>query len=86
MMWSTHSRRIDPISRSAKPFSQGEAGAVQGIPLMEQGLALFLAGRRVTRPYMLAVLASAKADLGKPGEGLEARAFGVNSITLKSKH
>src|SRR5713101_5306849 len=26
MMWSTHSRRIDPISRSAKPFCQGEAG------------------------------------------------------------
>src|SRR5450432_328622 len=26
MMWSTHSRRIDPISRSAKPFYQGEAG------------------------------------------------------------
>jgi hypothetical protein len=25
-MWSTHSRRIDPISRSAKPFCQGEAG------------------------------------------------------------
>jgi hypothetical protein len=24
----THSRRIDPISRSAKPFCQGEAGAV----------------------------------------------------------
>ncbi|HTF77846.1 MAG TPA: hypothetical protein VK620_26660, partial [Bradyrhizobium sp.] len=24
MMWSTHSRRIDPISRSAKPFCQGE--------------------------------------------------------------
>jgi hypothetical protein len=22
-MWSTHSRRIDPISRSAKPFCQG---------------------------------------------------------------
>ena len=31
MMWSTHSRRIDPISRSAKPFCQGEAGAV-GVP------------------------------------------------------
>src|SRR5450432_2141007 len=30
-MWSTHSRRIDPISRSAKPFCQGEAGAV-GLP------------------------------------------------------
>src|SRR5258705_6319146 len=28
MMWSAHSRRIDPISRSAKPFCQGEAGAV----------------------------------------------------------
>jgi hypothetical protein len=28
VMWSTHSRRIDPISRSAKPFCQGEAGAV----------------------------------------------------------
>src|SRR5438046_2871106 len=36
----------------------------RGIPLMEQGLALFSAGRRITRPYMMAVLASAKADLG----------------------
>jgi len=26
--WSRHSRRIDPINRSAKPFCQGEAGAV----------------------------------------------------------
>jgi hypothetical protein len=25
--WSTHSRRIDPVSRSAKSFYQGEAGA-----------------------------------------------------------
>jgi hypothetical protein len=24
-MWSRHSRRIDPINRSAKPFCQGEA-------------------------------------------------------------
>jgi len=24
MMWSTHSRRIDPIGRSAKPFCQGK--------------------------------------------------------------
>ena len=31
MMWSRHSRRIDPISRSAKPFCQGEAGA-GGLP------------------------------------------------------
>src|SRR5208282_6693768 len=28
MKWSTHSRRIDLISRSAKPFCQGDAGAV----------------------------------------------------------
>jgi hypothetical protein len=28
MMWSAHSRLIDPISRSAKPFCQGEADAV----------------------------------------------------------
>ena len=27
MTWSTHSLRIDPISRSAKAFCQGEAGA-----------------------------------------------------------
>jgi hypothetical protein len=27
-MWSKHSRRIDPMSRSAKPFCQGEAGAI----------------------------------------------------------
>src|SRR5882724_6719297 len=32
MMWSTHSRRIDPISRSAKPFCQGEAGAGRLVP------------------------------------------------------
>jgi class 3 adenylate cyclase/tetratricopeptide (TPR) repeat protein len=43
----------------------------QGIALMEQGLALFSAGRRLMRPYMLAILASAKADFGNPGEGLE---------------
>jgi len=28
MMWSKHSRRIDPISRSTKPFCQGEAGEI----------------------------------------------------------
>jgi hypothetical protein len=26
MTWPIHSRRIDPINRSAKPFCQGEAG------------------------------------------------------------
>jgi predicted ATPase len=38
---------------------------------MERGLALFSAGRRVTKPYMLSLLASAKADFGYPNEGLE---------------
>src|SRR5260370_10250550 len=33
MTWSKHSRRIDPISRSAKPFCQGEAG-VMGLSRM----------------------------------------------------
>src|SRR6202008_3703935 len=33
MMWSTHSRRIDPISRSAKAFCQGDAG-VMGLSRM----------------------------------------------------
>jgi len=28
MMLSTHPRRIDPISRAAKQFCQGEAGAI----------------------------------------------------------
>ena len=27
-IWSTHSRRIDPINLSAKPFCQGEPGAM----------------------------------------------------------
>jgi predicted ATPase len=43
----------------------------QGVALMEQGLALYSAVRHVNTPYMLAVLASANADLGKPGEALE---------------
>jgi class 3 adenylate cyclase/predicted ATPase len=65
-----------PMMRGAGMFFSGWATAdggelEQGIPLMEQGLALFSACRHLTRPYMLAVLASAKADLGKPGEGLD---------------
>ena len=65
-----------PMMRGAGKFCSGWATAdggelAQGIALMEEGLALFSAVRQVTRPYMLAVLASAKADLGKPDEGLE---------------
>jgi predicted ATPase len=53
-------------------WATADAGELeQGIALMEQGLPLHLAVRPLNRPYMLAVLASAKADLGKPGEALE---------------
>src|SRR5260370_19727378 len=49
MMWSTHSRRIDPISRSARPFCQGEAGAVglSRMP-MARNLCFFSSRRRHT--------------------------------------
>jgi class 3 adenylate cyclase/tetratricopeptide (TPR) repeat protein len=65
-----------PIMRGAGMFFLGwataDAGELeQGIALMEQGLALFSAGRRLFTPYMQAILASCKADFGKPGEGLE---------------
>jgi len=65
-----------PMMRGAGIFFLGWATAdggelERGIASMEQGLALFSAVRQVTRPYMLAVLASAKADLGRPDEGLE---------------
>ncbi|WFU37570.1 AAA family ATPase [Bradyrhizobium sp. CB82] len=65
-----------PMMRGAGTFFLGWATAdsaelEHGIASMEQGLALFSAVRQVTRPYMLAVLASAKADLGRPDEGLE---------------
>ena len=65
-----------PMMRGAGMFYSGWATAdggelEQGIALMEEGLALYSAVRHINRPYMLAVLTSAKADLGKPGEGLE---------------
>jgi class 3 adenylate cyclase/tetratricopeptide (TPR) repeat protein len=65
-----------PMMRGAGMFFSGWATADRGeferwIALMEQGLTLFSAGRRVLRPYMLAVLASAKADHGKQDEALE---------------
>jgi predicted ATPase len=44
----------------------------KGIALMEQGLELVTsAGRRLTRPYMQAVLASTKADFGKLPDAFE---------------
>jgi predicted ATPase len=70
------SQELDfPMMRGAGMFSLGWATAdggelEQGIGLMEQGLALFSAVRHVNS-QMLTVLASANADLGKPGEALE---------------
>jgi class 3 adenylate cyclase/predicted ATPase len=65
-----------PMMRGAGIFFLGWATAAggdleQGIALMEQGLALVSAVRRLTRPYMLAILANAKADFDRPGEALE---------------
>jgi predicted ATPase len=65
-----------PMYRGGGMFFSGWATAdggelEQGVALMEQGLALYSAVRHVNTPYMLAVLASANADLGKPGEALE---------------
>ncbi len=57
----------------------------QGIALMEQGIALVSAGRRVTRPYMLASLASSKADLGKPDEALELLEDAIASIAVSGE-
>jgi len=79
-----------PMMRGAGMFFLGWATAdggelEQGIALMEQGLALFSAGRRVTRPYMLAVLASAKADLGKPDEGFELLEEALASIEVSGE-
>jgi predicted ATPase len=65
-----------PMTRGAGMFFSGWATAdggelEQGIALMEEGVALVSAVRQVSRPYMLAVLASANADVGKSGEALE---------------
>jgi predicted ATPase len=71
------SQELDfPMMRGAGMFFLGwataDGGELElGIGLMQQGLTLFSAVRQITRPYMLAVLASAKADIGKPGEGLD---------------
>src|SRR5262249_17892750 len=61
-----------PVMRDTGMFFLGWATAdggdlEQGIALMEQGLALVSAARPVTKPYLLAVLANANADFGKPG-------------------
>ena len=64
-IWSTHSRRIDPINRSAKPFCQGEAGAV-GLSRMP-----IARNRRLTDSrHRLIPIAVKKRGTLIPGEGL----------------
>ena len=81
-----------PVMRGTGMFFLGWATAEgrdleQGIALMEQGLALTLAGgRRITRPYLLAVLASAKADIGKPDEALELLEDALASAEVSGEH
>src|SRR5450755_1420742 len=79
-----------PMMRGAGMFFSGwaaaEGGELEpGIALMEDGLALFSAVRQVTRPYMLAVLSSAKADLGKPDEGFELLEEALASIEVSGE-
>ncbi len=68
-MWSTHSRRIDPINRSTKPFCQGEAGAI-GLSRMpmarsRRGRARTCRGAAATlSPWSLAILTAYVKKLG----------------------
>jgi len=54
--------------------------------LMEQGFALFSAGRRLHRPYLLAVLANAKADFGRPAEALELFKDALAAAEVSGEH
>jgi predicted ATPase len=79
-----------PMMRGAGMFYSGWATAdsgelEQGTALMAEGLALFSAVRHLTRPYMLAVLASAKVDLGKPDEGFELLEEALASTEVSSE-
>ncbi len=79
-----------PMMRGAGMFFSGWATAdggelEQGVALMEQGLALYSAVRHINRPHMLAVLASAKADLGKPDEGFELLEEALASIEVSGE-
>jgi predicted ATPase len=58
----------------------------QGIALMEQGFALFSAGCRLHRPYLLAILANAKADFGRPAEALELSKDALAAAEVSGEH
>jgi predicted ATPase len=79
-----------PMYRGGGMFFSGWATAdggelEQGVALMEQGLALYSAVRHINRPHLLAVLASAKADLGKPDEGFELLEEALASIEVSGE-
>ena len=80
-----------PMMQGAGMFFSGWASAdggklEQGIALMEQGFALFSAGRRLHRPYLLAVLANAKADFGRPAEALELSRDALAAAEASGEH
>ena len=80
-----------PMMQGAGMFFSGWASAdggklEQGIALMEQGFVLYSAGRRLYRPYMLAVLANAKADFGRPGEALELFKDALAAAEVSGEH
>ena len=80
-----------PMMQGAGMFFSGWASAdggklEQGIALMEQGFALFSAGRRLHRPYLLAVLANAKADFGRPAEALELFKDALAAAEVSGEH
>jgi predicted ATPase len=79
-----------PMMRGAGMFFSGWATAdggelEQGVALMERGLALYSAVRHINRPHMLAVLAIAQADLGKPDEGFELLEEALASIEVSGE-
>jgi predicted ATPase len=80
-----------PMMQGAAMFFSGWASAdggklEQGIASMEQGFALFSAGRRLHRPYLLAVLANAKADFGRPAEALELSKDALAAAEVSGEH
>src|SRR2546428_14092181 len=59
MTWSTHSRRIDPISLSAKEFCHGEPGAM-GLSRMPVG------SRSAFRPTLRPTLVAKHSKIKNP--------------------
>src|SRR5258707_7947836 len=75
MMWSKHSRRIDPISRSAKPFCHGEAGAVglSRMPMARNRRVTTALPQALTQPAPLTNLVAPSARSAAQGSVRAAR-------------